>query len=86
VGVTPKFSLSYRPLDNHLLYGSASKGFRQGGPNRFNTDSALCAPDFARLGITRAPASYQPDNLWTYELGSKNEIGQKRSVINAAIY
>jgi outer membrane receptor protein involved in Fe transport len=86
VGVTPKFSLSYRPLDNHLLYGSASKGFRQGGPNRFNTSSPLCGPDFARLGITRAPDSYQPDSLWTYELGSKNEIGQKRSVINAAIY
>jgi len=86
VGVTPKFSLSYQPLDDHLLYGSASKGFRQGGPNRFNTSSPLCAPDFARLGITRAPDSYQPDNLWTYELGSKNEIGQRRSVINAAIY
>jgi iron complex outermembrane receptor protein len=86
VGVTPKFSLSYRPLDNHLLYGSASKGFRQGGPNRFNTSSPLCGPDFARLGITRAPDSFQPDSLWTYELGSKNEIGQRRSVINAAIY
>src|SRR6202165_1857177 len=86
VGVTPKFSLSYRPLDNHLLYGSASKGFRQGGPNRFNTSSPLCGPDFARLGITRAPDSFQPDSLWTYELGSKNEIDQRRSVINAAIY
>jgi outer membrane receptor protein involved in Fe transport len=86
VGFTPKYELSYKPLDNNLLYGSASKGFRQGGPNRFNTDSPLCAPDFARLGITRAPASFQPDNLWTYELGSKNELGAKRTVINAAIY
>ncbi|MEA3106014.1 MAG: iron complex outerrane recepter protein [Gammaproteobacteria bacterium] len=86
VGFTPRYELSYKPLDNNLLYGSASKGFRQGGPNRFNTDSPLCAPDFARLGITRAPASFQPDNLWTYELGSKNELGAKRTVINAAIY
>ena len=86
VGFTPKYELSYKPLDANLLYGSASKGFRQGGPNRFNTDSPLCAPDFARLGITRAPDSFQPDSLWTYELGSKNELGAKRTIINAAVY
>jgi outer membrane receptor protein involved in Fe transport len=86
VGVTPKFSLAYRPLDNHLLYASASKGFRQGGPNRFNTDSPLCAPDFQRLGISRAPSAFQPDSLWTYELGNKNEFGEMRTVVNAAVY
>jgi iron complex outermembrane recepter protein len=86
VGFTPKYELSYKPLDASLLYTSVSKGFRPGGPNRFNTDSPLCAPDFARLGITRAPDSFQPDSLWTYELGSKNELGAKRTIINAAIY
>jgi iron complex outermembrane recepter protein len=86
VGFTPKYELSYKPLDNSMVYGSASKGFRQGGPNRFNTDSPLCAPDFARLGITRAPDSFQPDSLWTYELGSKNELGERRTIINAAMY
>jgi outer membrane receptor protein involved in Fe transport len=86
VGVTPKYSVSYRAMDNVLLYGSATKGFRQGGPNRFNTDSPLCAPDFQRLGISRAPASFQPDSLWTYELGSKNEVGPRHTLIDAAIY
>ncbi len=86
VGVTPKVSVNYKPLDGHLLYATASKGFRQGGPNRFNTDSPLCAPDFQRLGITRAPSSYQPDSLWTYEIGSKNELRDLRTVVNAAVY
>jgi iron complex outermembrane recepter protein len=86
VGVTPKYSVSYRAMDNMLLYGSATKGFRQGGPNRFNTDSPLCEPDFQRLGISRAPDSFQPDSLWTYELGSKNEVGPRHTVIDAAIY
>ncbi len=86
VGFTPKYEVSYKPLDASLLYASASKGFRQGGPNRFNTDSPLCEPDFLRLGITRIPNSFQPDNLWTYEIGSKNELGAKRTVINGAIY
>jgi outer membrane receptor protein involved in Fe transport len=86
VGFTPKYALSYTPFDDHLIYGSASKGFRQGGPNRFNTDSPLCAPDFERLGITRAPDSYRPDSLWTYELGTKNQLGARRSILNAAVF
>jgi len=86
VGVTPKYSVSYRAMDNVLVYGSATKGFRQGGPNRFNTDSPLCEPDFQRLGINRAPDSFQPDSLWTFELGSKNEVGPRRTLIDAAVY
>ncbi|MBS0421727.1 MAG: TonB-dependent receptor [Proteobacteria bacterium] len=86
VGVTPKYSVSYHVMDNSLLYGSATKGFRQGGPNRFNTDSPLCEPDFQRLGISRAPASFQPDSLWTYELGTKNEVGPRHTLIDAALY
>jgi len=86
VGFTPRYALSYTPVAGHLIYGSASKGFRQGGPNRFNTDSPLCGPDFERLGITRAPDSYRPDSLWTYELGTKNELGGHQSIVNAAVF
>jgi outer membrane receptor protein involved in Fe transport len=86
VGVTPKGSLTYHFTDGHTVYASGTKGFRQGGPNRFNTDSPLCAPDFQRLGISKAPDSYQPDNLWTYEIGSKNTFGDRRTVVDAAVY
>jgi iron complex outermembrane recepter protein len=86
VGVTPKASLTYRVLDNHMVYAIASKGFRPGGPNRYDTDSPLCEPDFQRLGITKAPSTYGPDNLWTYELGSKNEFSGAHMVVNGAVY
>jgi iron complex outermembrane receptor protein len=86
VGFNPKFSVSYRPLDDHLLYATASKGFRPGGPNRFNTASPLCAPDFAKLGISSAPAAYTSDKLWTYELGSKNTFNSGRTILNAAVF
>ncbi len=86
VGFTPKASVTYRVLDNHMVYGIASKGFRPGGPNRYDTDSPLCEPDFKRLGITRAPSTYGPDNLWTYEVGSKNEFTDAHMVVNGAIY
>src|SRR5690606_23766704 len=44
-GFTPKIALTWRATADNLLYTTASKGFRQGGPNRYNTNSPLCAPD-----------------------------------------
>jgi iron complex outermembrane recepter protein len=86
VGVTPRYALTYRPIDAHLLYASVSRGFRPGGPNQFDITSSLCEPSLQQLGLNRVPATYHPDSLWTYELGSKNELSDKRTVINAAIY
>lgn len=85
-GRNPKFTLAYRPSDGHTVYGSATKGFRPGGPNRFNTSSPLCAPDFAQLGITQVPSTFGSDKLWTYEIGSKNELNDGRVILNAAAY
>src|SRR5215210_3188685 len=33
-GLNPKFSLSYKPNDDTLVYATAAKGFRAGGGNR----------------------------------------------------
>jgi outer membrane receptor protein involved in Fe transport len=85
-GVTPKVSLAWRATDDSLIYGTASKGFRQGGPNRFNTSSPLCAPDLERLGLDRAPGTYDPDTLWTYEIGSKNQLLDRTLTVNGAVY
>lgn len=85
-GFTPKVSVTWRATDDNLLYTTASKGFRQGGPNRFNTNSPLCGPDFERLGINRVPDSFRPDTLWTYEVGSKNQVLDRRATVNAAVY
>jgi iron complex outermembrane receptor protein len=85
-GVTPKVSIAFKPGDGRLLYASAARGFRPGGPNRFDTNNPLCAPDLRRLGLTRAPGSYEPDRLWTYELGSKNEFSGSRAVVDAAVF
>ena len=83
-GATPKVSISFEPDDRHMLYTSASKGFRPGGPNRFDINSPLCEPDLQRLGLTRAPSDYRPDSLWTYELGSKNQFAAAQ--LDAAVF
>ncbi|WP_372784680.1 TonB-dependent receptor [Phenylobacterium sp.] len=85
-GVNPKFELSYRAADNHLIYASAAKGFRPGGSNPSAVAPGLCAADLASLHLSSVPAGYQSDKLWTYETGSKNQFLDRRLTVNGAAY
>jgi outer membrane receptor protein involved in Fe transport len=85
-GVNPKVGLAYRVTDDNLLYASAAKGFRPGGPNRYNINPAVCGADLAAIGRTSAPSVFESDNLWTYEAGTKNIFGNGAVMINAAAY
>jgi iron complex outermembrane receptor protein len=86
VGVTPKLSLAYRPWEAHLVYADASKGFRPGGPNSFDSDAPSCTPSLQGLGLVHPPDSYQSDSLWSYEIGSKNEFAESHAIVNAALF
>ena len=69
---SPKFVLSYKPLDNVMLYGSVSRGFKSGGfnlPNPTNT----------------TVDSVNPETLTAYELGWKTQ-GERVRFNGAAFY
>ncbi len=68
--VTPYASLSWHPSGESLVYLSAGKGFRSGGTNGA-VPASSCAADLSALGRTKAPDSYAPDSLWSYEAGAK---------------
>lgn len=55
----PKFTLSYKPNSDLMVYGTVSRGFRSGGFN--NT----LRPEFA---------TYKPESLWNFELGAKGKL------------
>jgi iron complex outermembrane recepter protein len=74
-GVTPKFNLAYEPTDELTVYGTASKGFRPGGPN-----SPIPSP------CPVAPGQFGPDSVWSYELGEKARVINSRISINGDIY
>ncbi len=82
--VTPKASLSFEPDRNDLFYATYAKGFRAGGANG-PIDAALCAPDLTALGLSQAPLSFKSDSVNSYELGSKNKIGDSFRIA-ASIY
>lgn len=74
-GINPKVGVSYKVTRDNLIYASAAKGFRPSGPNRFQVNPVLCAADLNQLGLTQAPDTFDSDNLWSYELGTKNQFG-----------
>ncbi len=71
--VSPRFVLSYRPSDETLIYASASKGFRSGG---FNLVPPGC--DISN--------TFDPETLWTYEVGSSASLSNGQLVIQGAVF
>ncbi|PZN95059.1 MAG: TonB-dependent receptor [Alphaproteobacteria bacterium] len=66
---TPMATLSFKPVDDTLLYVSASRGFKSGGFNgRANSlnDLTLVVNGTPTL-VTR----FEPEKVWTYEAGAK---------------
>jgi iron complex outermembrane receptor protein len=59
--VDPRAVISYHPSRDTLFYGSAAKGFRSGGFNLVASRPPGC----------KLPDAYDPEVLWTYEIGSK---------------
>jgi iron complex outermembrane receptor protein len=65
--VTPKVSLNWSPTSDLMLYMSATRGFKSGG---FNFNSA------------NASQGFEPETLWSYELGVKSEWLSRRLRLN----
>lgn len=74
-GVNPKFNLSYEPNDDLTLYVQAAKGFRPGGGN--GPPPITC---------TSWPTQFDPDSLWSYEVGEKARPFSGQLTVNAAAY
>jgi outer membrane receptor protein involved in Fe transport len=82
---TPKYAVTWEASPEHTIYGSVAKGFRLGGSNVF-VPTTTCGPDLEENGLTEGPATYAPDSLWSYEVGSKSRFLQNRLHINADVF
>ena len=74
--VSPRLVLSYHLTEDMLLYASAAKGFRSGGLNLVAARPPGCS----------LQEEYDPEELWTYELGSNLSAANGRIVVQGAIY
>jgi iron complex outermembrane recepter protein len=85
--VTPRFGLTYQFTDQSMVYVSAAKGYRAGGGNSATSiGNSLCGPSLAALGMAGVPNSFNSDSLWSYELGTKDSLFDRRLAIEASVY
>jgi len=82
---TPKYALTWELNSTNTLYTSAAKGFRLGGSNVF-VPPTTCGQDLEANGIENGPPTYSPDNLWSYEVGSKSRFLNNRVSFNADVF
>jgi iron complex outermembrane receptor protein len=91
-GVSPRFTLSY-DIGNQMLYATAARGFRPGGPNSpipGVATGSTCVDEYrsAGLGVTDdgEVEGFESDELWNYEIGVKLNSSDSRFTMNTAIY
>ncbi|HVO45860.1 MAG TPA: TonB-dependent receptor, partial [Steroidobacteraceae bacterium] len=81
---SPKAGLNWKVDDRTLVYLSAAKGYRPGGagiPVHLNTQA--CTDQLNQLGGT---SNYNADTLWSYELGLKTQLWDRRLSIEGSVY
>jgi outer membrane receptor protein involved in Fe transport len=82
--VAPKGGLNWKVDDHTLVYFSAAKGYRPGGANiAVHLTTPACTSQLAALGNTN---SYEPDSLWSYEVGAKSLLFDQRLSIEGSVY
>ena len=85
----PKFNLSYTLSTDLMAYATVSTGFRPGGGNAaYPTTGAAWGAAFRQQNYASGkwPAAYEPDRVWSYELGEKARLFDRRLTVNASIY
>ena len=68
----PRFTLDYRVNPEVLLYATAARGSKSGGINQ-----AVAALQ---------PKIYDPEQNWTYEVGSKSSLANGKITLNASAF
>ncbi|HVW70771.1 MAG TPA: TonB-dependent receptor, partial [Steroidobacteraceae bacterium] len=81
--ITPRFNLSYA-VGEGQVYATAAKGYRTGGVNE--QVPTTCAADLAALGLTKVPSTYGSDTVWSYELGAKQRVLDRRMEVSGSVY
>ena len=80
-GVSPRYAIDYHFSDDEMIFAEVAKGFRYGGVNQ-PVPQSICAPYLEAIGLTQAPLTFGPDKLWSYSLGEKSSLLDRRLTFN----
>lgn len=85
--ITPRFVARYSASDDWTLYASVTKGFKSGG---FGSFAIVPGPDgvdddsVVLPGAT--PNQFDPETVWSYEVGAKGDLFDRRLRLDVATY
>jgi iron complex outermembrane receptor protein len=80
---TPKATLSYQAQEGLLLYTTAAKGYKSGG---WDTSASSDYGKPSSVVTQHLATSFQPEQVWSYELGAKYLSPDRRWQANAAAF
>lgn len=70
---TPRVAANFKATDDVLLFASATRGFKSGGWNARGTSPTNVLP-------------FDPEKVWSYELGVKSELFDRRLRANVTLF
>ncbi len=89
-------SANWQVTDRNLLYVTYGEGFRSGGYSIRATGTVTCplcdpnAPDVIDIvggvPVIAAPLTFEPEDVWSVEIGSKNDFLDRRLRLNLAAF
>ena len=82
-GIAPRFIASFQASENTRLNAQVAKGFRLGGIND-PLNKPVCTPE--DLETFSGRDSWNDEELWNYEVGSKSTILGGRGTFNVAAF
>lgn len=68
---SPRVAMTYQPSDTMTWYGTISKGYKSGG---------------VQIAPNPEAETYDPEELWNYEIGLKTDLFDQRLRLNAAVF
>jgi iron complex outermembrane recepter protein len=83
--LTKRAGLSFQADPNNLFYATYSTGFRVGGSNSA-VPYDICKLDLINFGLPGVPSSYNSDTVTSYEIGSKNNFGNRVKLAGSVYY
>lgn len=85
-GTIFKGSIEYQATDDLFFFATVAEGFRLGGANTPIPDTLGCPDDLAALGLADLDTSgFESDDLISYEIGVKADLGD-RNRVNATVF
>ena len=86
----PKFNLTYTFSKDLMAYTTVAEGFRPGGGNAVypTTPGTIWGSAFAQQNYTSGkwPSTYEPDSVWSFELGEKSRMLDRRLTLNTSVF